>query len=99
MRFTKQDEINANRRQLQKIWENPSTFMQHGNIFLHEKSNAAKTKETHACFMDLKTLLSRKTQYNRRLPFNTRLYMLRASVFQFWLEKTANYSIKKAVLI
>ena len=98
MRFTNQEEINANRNLLQKIWDAPSTFMQNGNIFLREKSITAKTKLIVACFTDLKALLNRKTKYNRWQPFNTRLQMLRAYTFQFWLEQSANHDIKKAVL-
>jgi hypothetical protein len=98
MRFTNQVEINANRNSLQKIWELPSSFMQNGNVFLREKSIASKTKLIVACFNDLKELLHRKTQYNRWLPFNTRLQILRAYTFHFWLEQSANSGIKKAVL-
>ena len=95
MRYTNQDEIEANRKNLQKIWEAPSTFMHCGNNFLREKPVGTRTKLIVACFMDLKQLLSRKSQYNRWLPFNTRLQMLRAYTFQFWLEQTANLNIKK----
>jgi hypothetical protein len=97
-RFTTQEEINANRNHLQKIWEDPSTFMENGNIFLREKSISAKTQQIVECFINLKELLRRKMQYNRWLPFQTRLQMLRAYTFQFWLEKTANHNIKNAVL-
>ena len=45
----------------------------------------------------MKQSLTWKTQYTHWLPFDLRLQMLRAYTFQFWLEKTANNSIKSAV--
>ena len=97
LRFTTQDEINANRNNLQKIWDCPSDFILHGNNYLREKSNTTRTKLIVECFTNLKQSLTRKTQYTRWLPFDLRLQMLRAYTFQFWLEKTANNSIKSAV--
>ena len=100
LRFRTPESIECKRSRLKEIWNDPSSFLSYGNTCLAQFSADAQARIIIACFEDLRSEIlstSNKISYNRDCSLNRRWTILRAYILHFWLDSTANSSIKTTV--
>jgi hypothetical protein len=98
--FRMQESISSKRIRLKKIWDDPSTFLPYGNTCLSQFSDDARARIISNCFSDLRNEIPttcKLISYNRDCSWNRRWLMLRAYIFHFWLDSTANRNTKLIV--
>ena len=101
LRFHSEEAINSQRQRLREIWNDPSSFFPYGQTCHGQFSAEAQTRIISACFQDLHseipTACKKQISYNRDASWTRRWTMLRAYIFHFWLDSTANNNIKLIV--
>ncbi len=97
LRFQTQESIESNRTRLQKIWNDPTSFLSFGNSCLMQFSTEAKTRIIKACYQQLHSeipSMCKQISYQRDCSWLRRWTILRAYTFHFWLEATSNNKLK-----
>ena len=101
LRFRTEESMNSQRLRLRELWSDPSSFLPYGQTCLSQFSTDAQTRIIAACFQDLRseipTACKKQISYNRDASWTRRWTMLRAYIFHFWLNSTANNNIKLLV--
>lgn len=100
LRFRNQDAIESKRSRLREIWKEPSSFMSYGNTCLTQFAQDAQSRIIITCFQDLQSeipLKSKQISYHRDCTWTRRWIMLRAYIFHFWLDSSANSRLKAIV--
>ena len=101
LRYPTQASIEINRKQFQRIWQEPSSFLTYGNTCLAQFSNEAKSQIIVSCFQHLQSEFPRTVRtisYHRDATWQRRWTILRAYIFHFWLESSCNKSISSLVI-
>ena len=98
LRFSTYESIASQRTRLIEIWSDPSSFLPYGKTCLSQFSTDAQTRIICDCFhalhSEIPTVCKKQISYNRDACWTRRWTMLRAYVFHFWLDSTANGNIK-----
>ena len=100
LRFRTEESINAKRLGLREIWDDPTSFLPYGNTCLSQCSQDAKARIISDCFSDLRDEIPttcKQISYNRDCSWKRRWLMLRAYIFHFWLDSTANSDLKSII--
>jgi len=99
LRYHSTSIIDNHTKNLQTVWDDPSSFVSFGNRFLQSMSEKDRVQSIVETFHNLQSVMQNQKNMtiHRKTDRQVKWQMIRGYVFHFWLDRTKNQELKASV--